>query len=268
MYDRWMLSFRTLYFTFLLLLYECRFACTQSTNANETKNIITLGVLLPWTGWPEGSKMASAATIAVEDVNNDPNLLKNYTLKFVWADDQCNNAASVGETAEFYYNFKSQNGRKGVDGYIGPYCSEGCIAAGAFAAYHDKPMISYSCSAVELSEKKNFPTFARTKTFARVNPSGLSRSLLSLMKRYKWRRITLIVSKEKAWHDFGQTIFRSLENLTNVEKISYDPLSQLNNGMSSTEVYKPMLKSAMKSSRSKCAFFLKNFWNLCKKFII
>jgi len=220
----------------LLLSYDFLFRCTgeiystrltQSANdINNTNNktLVTLGVFVPWTGsWPVGKKLASAATVAVDDINRNPDIMPNEHLQFIWKDDKCSGSATVGETAELYYTTKSEN-RQGVDAYIGPYCSEGCVSGGLLAAFLQRPMISYSCSKDTLSNKTIFPTFARTKTFVRSYPKVLNRKLVSLMRSNNWNLITLVVSTESGWHTFAQSVFTELlqHNITVVDKLNYN----------------------------------------------
>ncbi|XP_057309237.1 atrial natriuretic peptide receptor 1-like isoform X2 [Hydractinia symbiolongicarpus] len=214
-----------------LLLLLCRVRIIRTRN-------LTIGLFVPWTGkWPVGSKLASAATMAVDDINNSRDLLPNEHLVFDWKDDKCDSQTSVGETANFHT--RVYDGKKGVDVYIGPYCSDGCEPSGLLAAFYDKPMISYSCSAKQLSQKSQYPTFARTASFARTNEVSLLLKLVGLMKQFKWDIITLIVSKQPAWHEFGQTIFAEFSkyNKTVREKFTYD------------EDIKSLLEEAKKDAR-------------------
>ena len=65
---------------------------TPLTTANKTR--VTLGYLGPSNYVKPGlfnvGEIGSAVTIAVQDINNDPNLLPNHTLTFVYNDSQCN----------------------------------------------------------------------------------------------------------------------------------------------------------------------------------
>ena len=224
---------------------------THTTAKQKNKTIVTLGVFVPWSGkWPVGKKLASAATVAVDDINRNKNIMTDEHLQFIWKDDKCSGEASVGETAELYYTFNSA-GRKGVDAYIGPYCSEGCVSGGLLAAYLNKPMISYSCSKDTLSNKTIYPTFARTKSFVRSYPKVLNRKLVSLMKTHNWNLITLVVSTESGWHTFAQKVFTELlaHNITVVDKLTY---SKNNNN------YREVLQLAKDKVRSKS--FIINFF--------
>ena len=229
------------YFLFLILIIIYGLRVTWARN-------ISIGLFVPWTGtWPRGKNLASAALIAIDDINKSPTLLQNETLQFYWRDDKCDAQVSVGETALFNNNM--YGGRKGVDVYIGPYCSDGCIPSGLLAAFFDKPMISYSCSAKKLSSKVLYPTFARTATFARTHAAKLTAKLASLMKKFDWKLITLIVSNQPGWYEFGQHVF---EKLTTFDIKARDRLTY----MKDAESYKEDLEKAKKTARSKFLIFL------------
>ncbi|KAF0290125.1 Receptor-type guanylate cyclase Gyc76C [Amphibalanus amphitrite] len=72
---------------------------------------------------------------------------------------------------------------KNVTVYIGP--QETCVHEGRMAASLNLPMISYFCTNYETSNKRLFPTFART----RPPDTQVSKSVLSLLLRYKWMQV-------------------------------------------------------------------------------
>lgn len=221
----------------ILLLLFCKFDIAWTKN-------LTLGLFVPLTGsWPAGTKSASAAVMAIDDINNDTNLLPNERLMLEVWDDKCDAHASVGGTAEFHYGV--YNNKQGVDAYIGPHCSDGCIPAGLLAAYFNKPMIAYSCSGQDLSNKVLYPTFARTKTFARSNKSATLNYLAELLTMFNWKLVTLIVSKQPAWHNTGQILFERLINygIKVQDKFSYEPSTLTD-----------ILQKAKKTARSKFCF--------------
>eukprot|EP00111_Clytia_hemisphaerica_P020917 TCONS_00061683-protein len=101
-----------------------------------------------------------------------------YTMRFVLGSsgyDGCDELSSVGEAAKLI-NLHD------VKALIGPVCSEGCIPAGLIANYENVPIISYGCSSPSLSDPYKYPTFARTKPYARTTPEYLSKCLNSEVK--------------------------------------------------------------------------------------
>jgi ABC-type branched-chain amino acid transport systems, periplasmic component len=80
----------------------------------------------------------------------------------------CDDVLSVGGAAKLINLHK-------VRALIGPQCSSGCIAAGLISNYENVPMVSFGCSASGLSNLSHYPTFARTKPYARTTPRYLSK---------------------------------------------------------------------------------------------
>ena len=92
-----------------------------------------------------------------------------YKLKFVFSSSGvkgCSELLSIGGAAKLLNTDKAS-------AIIGPVCSEGCIPAGLVANYENSPIISYGCSSSSLSDPEKYPTFARTKPYARTAPEYL-----------------------------------------------------------------------------------------------
>lgn len=85
-----------------------------------------------------------------------------YEVVFEIKDSGCNSTLSIGAASELV----SQQ----ASAIIGPSCSDGCIPVALLATFTNKPMISFGCSSGDLSDKSVYPTFARTKPYARTVP--------------------------------------------------------------------------------------------------
>lgn len=97
-----------------------------------------LGVLLPynydsWIELPPADEYASAVSVAVDRVNNDPSLLKGAKLSFIWSNTSCNAAKMAKEQ-------RSQI-RQGVVGFVGPSCH--ARKAARIARKHDLAVVSF-----------------------------------------------------------------------------------------------------------------------------
>ena len=65
-------------------------ATTTAANAtNRTKLNVTIGVTLPWHGWPVGDLIAPGLLLAMGKIENDAALLPDHNVEWVWADDGC-----------------------------------------------------------------------------------------------------------------------------------------------------------------------------------
>eukprot|EP00795_Rhopilema_esculentum_P006236 gene6236-11647_t len=188
-----------------------------ANNCNALKNI-TIGLFVPWTGWPVGNRLASAAPIAIDRINADPNILKGYKINFEWKDCGCNKVMAAGGTVEFI--------KTNFSVIIGPYCSKSCVPSGLIAAFYKVPMITYSCSTTELSNKKEYPTTARTLSYARTDEKILISNTLMLMKKFNWEIFTLITEISEPWLSISKSFLKqkSLSNdITDVNEVTYNP---------------------------------------------
>ena len=93
---------------------------------------------------------AGAAALAVERVNADKALLPGQRLEYSWADSGC----SAQQGLEAMGKLLSEAHR--IYAVIGPGCSSACEVTSYLAAGQYMPQISYSCSAVSLSNKEKF----------------------------------------------------------------------------------------------------------------
>ncbi|ESO84763.1 hypothetical protein LOTGIDRAFT_221869, partial [Lottia gigantea] len=129
----------------------------------------------------EGRKISGAMSLAVQNVNNDPNILPNDTLNFLFGDNLDDPFTSVRVETEQWKN--------GAVAFIGP--EDYCEIEANVAASWNIPMISYKCDDPVVSDKSRFPTFARTQP-----PSTLSaKSVIALMQHHNWNKFTIVVEK-------------------------------------------------------------------------
>lgn len=118
-------------------------------NGEEKKaNDIVLALNLPYTlcpqcydkrsgsGYNTGKYYAAAASLAIEDINNNTNLLGNYTLRYVWhnnkTDTHCNEIDAIKITMEQL--------NLGVDGFLGFTCR--CMTVAKMISAVNLPLFS------------------------------------------------------------------------------------------------------------------------------
>lgn len=186
---------------FMVSLYTC-LAIVGSEN-------VEIGVLLPLSR-PRFSELGRAlqlaVPIAIQDIHKRASLTGEWNVTYKIKDSACHKTIAVGKTSEL----------QSVDAFIGPACSDSCLSAALLASYWNKPMISYSCSAEELSNRANFPTFARTQPFSRSYADATPDLLYVVMTVYKWKRAAIIASEDSAW----SPIASSMANLFQRKNIS------------------------------------------------
>lgn len=89
------------------------------------------------------------------------------------------------------------------------------------------------CSSPEVSDKKLYPTFARTFAI----DTKLTPSLLSLLNYFKWKRVAIIYENVTKWIEMKDTIVKRLE-----EKQITIALQEM---MSPSAVFRPQNHSTM-----------------------
>ncbi|KAK4875872.1 hypothetical protein RN001_012294, partial [Aquatica leii] len=145
-----------------------------------------------------GLTISGAISLAVEEVNNGILKQEGHKLEFIVAETFGEEIVSVQKTAELW----TQN----VSVYIGP--QETCKHEAYLAAAFNLPMISYVN--YETSDKKRFPTFARTKP----PNTQISKSILSLLKTFNWTHVVLLYldSPDFEYGNVALTIQQSLSS--------------------------------------------------------
>ncbi|XP_025987101.2 guanylate cyclase 32E [Solenopsis invicta] len=125
-----------------------------------------------------GFRISGAITLAVEEVNAGELGRRGHNLDFLIAETYGEEETSILMTADLW--------RKNISAYVGP--QETCIHEGRMAAAFNIPMISYFCTHNETSNKKEFPTFART----RPPDTQISKSVVSVLLAFNWTKVTFM----------------------------------------------------------------------------
>ena len=81
----------------------------------------------------QGRIISGAMTLAVELINDDPNLLPNHKIRFIWGDTQANTLVGT--------KLLTDQWRKGAVAFIG--LEDSCSVEAKVAAAWNLPMISY-----------------------------------------------------------------------------------------------------------------------------
>lgn len=125
----------------------------------------------------KGLTISGALTLAATEVNNEKLAKLNHSIEFIVAETYGEEISSIRETASLW--------KQGIYGFIGP--QETCVHEGRMSAAFNLPMISYFCTNYETSNKRDFPTFART----RPPDTQIAKSVASLLLAYNWTQVAL-----------------------------------------------------------------------------
>ncbi|RZC33646.1 guanylate cyclase 32E [Asbolus verrucosus] len=154
------------------------------------KKEIVVGYLTAATGDlrdRQGLAVSGAFTMALNEVNQDPNILPNVTLVMRWNDTKGDTVMATRAMTDMIC--------EGVSAFFGP---EGtCHVEAIVAQSRNIPMISYKCSDYKASQ---VPTFARTEP----PDTQVTKSVVSLLDYYRWYKFTIVY--EDAWYTVAQSL--------------------------------------------------------------
>ncbi|XP_050090825.1 receptor-type guanylate cyclase Gyc76C-like [Anopheles aquasalis] len=157
----------------------------------NNRTVLTLGYLTAVKGDmqdKQGLTISGALTMALDDINNNPDLLPNVTLALRWNDTKGETVAATRVITEMICD--------GVAAFFGP---EGtCQTEAIVSQSRDIPMISYRCS--ELQRSSPIPTFARTEP----PDTQVTKSIISLLIYYGWRKFSII--HEELWKNVATSL--------------------------------------------------------------
>ena len=152
--------------------------------------------------------------IAVEKVNAQ--LLPEYKIYYTVVDPDCIPKLGMKLAVEL----RQKPSR--VDAIIGSICSVVCEPVALLAAAWNIPQVSFYCSSSVLSNKKVFPTFTRVVGTA----DGYAKSLVALLQRFEWTRISIVTDTSNIYKQAGLNIKREFEsNGVNVFFYTVQPAS-------------------------------------------
>eukprot|EP00795_Rhopilema_esculentum_P009039 gene9039-16682_t len=193
----------------------------------DKRKQLWIGLLLPFTLASHGGEYsgggakfyAEAFNLAVEKINKDSSLLPGYKLDYVFNNTRCSELDGI---RAMYYQYQTRD-RKGlpIHGFIGLGCQ--CSTAAKFASAMKVPIVSHMCSGEELSNKKVYPTFARTYPLGKyVIPS-----IEALLKLFKWQRVAVIYSNDSAKYQetSGELLHKLKRNISyykGIKTVRYD----------------------------------------------
>ena len=226
------------YTKYLFLISTYLFVALYTTLAVPSE--VTLGFLSPMTsGLVNGALFSGALPIAVDHINNRSDILPNTTIKFLYENTDCDATTGLGAAVKLF--------NKKIDVFVGPGCSAACVIVGRLSTAQKIPMFTYSCSSIELANKKTYPYVSRMKSYARGSKGYTPKAFVALMKYYSWRKVCLIERR----HD----IYTPLAATTKEEILNNNFIIQMRESYYSEdttfEMYGEMLDRMADNCRSK-----------------
>lgn len=169
-----------------------------TTLALRKRKHLTVGYLTAIKGQGSnvlGLQASGALTMALEEINNSPNILPNVTLVVRWNDTKGDTVVATRAMTEMICD--------GVSAFFGPI--NRCYVEAVVAQSRNIPMISYKCSD---SKASDIPTFARTEP----PDTQVTKSVISLLKYYDWKKFSIIYEEDK------ETVAQSLVQQARLRK--------------------------------------------------
>ncbi|XP_018562246.1 receptor-type guanylate cyclase Gyc76C isoform X2 [Anoplophora glabripennis] len=127
----------------------------------------------------QGLQVSGAITMALDEINNDPTILPNVTLRLKWYDTRGDTVVATKGMTDMIC--------EGVSAFFGPEST--CYVEAIISQARNIPMISYKCSDYKASK---VPTFARTEP----PDTQVTKSVVSLLSYYKWHKFSIIFEKD------------------------------------------------------------------------
>uniref|UniRef100_A0ABD2W0E8 Guanylate cyclase n=1 Tax=Trichogramma kaykai TaxID=54128 RepID=A0ABD2W0E8_9HYME len=152
----------------------------------------------------QGLAISGAFSMAVDEINNDPNLLPGMKLQMHWYDTKGDTTEStrvmIDEICE------------GAVAFFGPEGS--CYIEAKVSESKNLPLISYKCSDDKATS---------IRTFARTEPpdTQVTKSVIALLIHYNWNKFSIIF--EKPWN----TVAKSLQSQAHYNNLTVNHYVQM-----------------------------------------
>ncbi|XP_034230104.1 receptor-type guanylate cyclase Gyc76C [Thrips palmi] len=145
-----------------------------------------------------GLAISGAIALARDELVAPDGLLgsRGHSLDFLVSETYGEEVTSILETAALW--------TRNVSAFIGP--QETCVHEAKLAAAFNLPMISYYCTNYETSDKKEYPTFART----RPADTQISKSVAAVCREFNWTHVSFVSQADHVTDHVAEAILRAL----------------------------------------------------------
>ncbi|CAD5119103.1 DgyrCDS7748 [Dimorphilus gyrociliatus] len=176
----------------------------DSVNGHCTKEILSGGAL-----------SSELVKYRVREINQNPNILPNITLGFIYLDT----CGGINTPAERFLKFvpdscsnsSTSSTSNQVVGIVGPFSSDQSIPTAGLASQYKIPIVSPFATSEELSDKRRFEYFSRL-----VPPdSFVTQAMTHLLEDYGWTYVQLLYSEGS----YAENAAKSIEKNAKKRKI-------------------------------------------------
>ncbi|KAK0397022.1 hypothetical protein QR680_001946 [Steinernema hermaphroditum] len=175
-----------------LLVLAFSFLICMVASAEKHLTELHIGGIFPMEagsgGWPGGQACLPAVQMALDDINQNEEILSGYRLVLHHYNSKCQPGLAAQQMYELLY-------KKPVKLMLLAGCSPVTTVVAEAAPVWNLVVLSYGASSPALSNRYRFPTLFRTHPSANMqNPTRIK-----LFEKFRWRRITILQSVEEVF---------------------------------------------------------------------
>ncbi|XP_077984668.1 atrial natriuretic peptide receptor 1-like [Glandiceps talaboti] len=146
-------------------------------------------------------RIGATVNVAIEKINNNPDILPNDTLNFIHYDSACSSRVVLDRIVSMV---KEDH----VAGIIGPACSSASESGGLLASQWNIPMTGYLTRTHVLSDKSLYDTFSRT-----TSPDNKeAEAIVATLTTFGWRHFGLVLNLEGHYGRMFEDVKQQLIN--------------------------------------------------------
>lgn len=140
----------------------------------------------------------AAYFMAVEAVNKNTSILKDYKIRSIVLNGACNSAIVMRKFIQILQRSSSQGFYNTMIGFVGPACSDTIEPIAGVSKYFNIPIISYAAEGAIFSGQDDYPYFFRTIPENRI----FGYVYKHLFRSMGWRRIASLVEEGHRYSEY------------------------------------------------------------------
>ncbi|CAH1117481.1 unnamed protein product [Phaedon cochleariae] len=171
----------------------------------NTKQKIYIGGIFPMMATSyNGKGIAAAALKATKAINSNDSLLKDYELRLIISDGNCQPDAVMKNFIDFIADGEYY---KKMVGVLGPACSETVEPIAGVSKHYRVLIVSYSAEGASFSDRLKYPYFFRTIG----ENQHYKHVYMSLFKRFGWKRVAALTEDGQKYTEYISLMSDELE---------------------------------------------------------
>ncbi|CAH3104404.1 unnamed protein product [Pocillopora meandrina] len=161
-------------------------------------------------GWNSAGTIP-AIQMAIDEINNNTEILKDYHLQLLIKDSKCNVGEAVRGTLEYI-----SSGKPKIM-FLGPGCSKATMPVAEAIHYWNIVQIGFSNSSPLLSSKAVFPLYFRTNPSERFTNLGR----IAILRRFNWKKVAIMQQNNDVFTGISNSLV-DLLSAANITVLAYE----------------------------------------------